>query len=70
MSCELSARLTIHKKCPALFSLNNFFRMPSAAVVIGALRTLLNSVLFPGLQYFRSGMFLHTTGALFLKQNL
>ena len=37
MSCELSARQTIHTKCQFLFSLKNN-KVSSAIVVIGALR--------------------------------
>ena len=38
MSCELSARQTVHMKCQALFSLKKkkYFKVSSAAVVISA----------------------------------
>ena len=38
ISCELSARQTIHMKCQFLFSLKKKFKVSSAVVVINALR--------------------------------
>ena len=44
MSCESSAKQTVHMKCQALFSLNNNkkMRMPSAVIVTGMLKVKCN----------------------------
>ena len=48
ISCESSAKQTIHMKCQDLFSLknNNKKKLSSAAVVIGALRIKRNIYIF------------------------